>query len=185
MTWGVCRKTFLRLKSAQHWVKNEPRARNFHLRFVSIRFCYCSLLRQRRHRTGFGPRKRISASTGICRRARLAAAVCSAFAHVSGSAAEEEVVARRREEIDHLGVFPKPCLVLRASRNDHNVTLAADPLFVAEAELHFALEHPRDLLICVTVRLDMDASPDAPPYDHPLVAGENAAADFFADLLLR
>src|SRR6266487_5835890 len=111
--------------------------------------------------------------------------VCSAFAHVGGFAAEEEVVARRREEIDHLAVFAEPCLVLGTSRNDHNVTLAADPLFTAEAELHFALEHPRDLLICVTVRLDMDASPDAPPYDHPLVAGENASADLFADLLLR
>jgi hypothetical protein len=66
-----------------------------------------------------------------------------------------------------------------------DVAWAADPLFAAEAELHLALEHPNDLLICVTVRLDMDAGPDAPPYDHPLVAGKNAAADFFADLLLR
>jgi SAM-dependent methyltransferase len=100
------------------------------------------------------------------------------------AARRQEVVARRREEINHLGVFAEPCLVLRTSRNDHNLTLAADPLFAAEAELHFALEHPRDLLICVTVRLDMDASPDAPPYDHPLVTGENAAADLFADPLL-
>jgi hypothetical protein len=45
--------------------------------------------------------------------------VCSAFAHVGGFAAEEEVVARRREEIDHLRVFAEPCLVLRTSRNDH------------------------------------------------------------------
>src|SRR6266568_3972568 len=37
------------------------------------------------------------------------------------------------------------------------------------AQLHLALEHPYDLLICVTVRLDMDAGPDAPSYDHPLV----------------
>jgi hypothetical protein len=41
--------------------------------------------------------------------------------------------------------------------------------FGAEAELHLALEQPDDLLICVTVRLDMGAGPDAPPYDHPLV----------------
>jgi hypothetical protein len=37
----------------------------------------------------------------------------------------------------------------------------------------------------VTVRLDVDASPDAPPYDHSSVAGENAAADLVADPLLR
>ena len=30
---------------------------------------------------------------------------------------------------------------------------AADPLFGAEAELHLALEHPNDLLICVTVAM--------------------------------
>jgi hypothetical protein len=58
------------------------------------------------------------------------------------------------------------------------------PLFAAEAEFHFALEHPHDLLICVAVRLNMDAGRDAPPYEHPLVAGENAATDLFADLLL-
>ena len=74
---------------------------------------------------------------------------------------------------------------LGTSRNDDDVALAADPLFAAEAELHFALEHPRDLLIWLTVRLDMDASLDTPPYNHPLVAGENAAADLFADLLLK
>jgi hypothetical protein len=42
-----------------------------------------------------------------------------------------------------------------------------------------------DLLICVTVRLNMHAGPDAPPYEHPLITGENAAADLFADLFLR
>jgi hypothetical protein len=36
----------------------------------------------------------------------------------------------------------------------------------------------------VAVRLNMDAGRDAPPYEHPLVAGENAATDLFADLLL-
>jgi hypothetical protein len=65
------------------------------------------------------------------------------------------------------------------------VARAADTLFAAEAKRHLALAHPRDLLICVAVRLDMDASPDAPPYEHPLITGENATADLFTDLLLR
>src|SRR5262249_8461352 len=112
-------------------------------------------------------------------------ASCSTFAHVGGFAAEQGVVARRREEIDHLGVIAEPCLVFCTSRNHDDVALAADPLFAAEAELHLAFEHPHDLLISVTVRLDMDAGPDAPPYDHPLVAGENAAAYLVADLLLE
>src|SRR5215467_14590145 len=64
-------------------------------------------------------------------------------------------------------------------------TSPANSLFAAEAKLHLPFEHPHYLLVCVTVRLDMDASPDAPPYDHSLVAGENAAADLVADPLLR
>ena len=35
------------------------------------------------------------------------------------------------------------------------------PLFGAEAKLHLAVEHPNDLLICVTMRLDIDAAPIA------------------------
>ena len=87
----------------------------------------------------------------------LSGATCSAFAHVGGFAAEQAVVARGCEEIDHLGVVAEPGLVLRTSRNDHEVALAADPLFGAKAELH-SVEDPHDLLICVTMRLDMDAT---------------------------
>jgi hypothetical protein len=38
--------------------------------------------------------------------------------HIGGFAAQQEVVARRREEIDHLGIFGEPSFVLRTSRND-------------------------------------------------------------------
>jgi hypothetical protein len=31
----------------------------------------------------------------------------------------------------------------------------------------------------------MDTSPDAPPYNHPLVTGENAPFDLFADLFFK
>src|SRR5262249_31052642 len=33
----------------------------------------------------------------------------------------------------------EPCFVFRASRNDHDVALATDPLFTAEAEFHSVL----------------------------------------------
>src|SRR5438874_141135 len=94
---------------------------------------------------------------------------CFAFAYVGGFATEQEVLARWSEEIDHLGVFPEPSLVLRTARNDHNVARAADPLFAAEPELHPALEHPDNLLACVAVRLNMNALPDAPPDEHSLI----------------
>src|SRR5260370_19002741 len=129
-----------------------------------------------------GPKEQVT--FGLRERAKLSG-TCSAFAHVGGFAAEQEVLAWRSEEIDHLGVFVEPCLVLRTSRNDHEVAWAADPLFAAEAELHLAFKHPHDLLIRVTVRLNMDAGPDAPPYAHPLITGENSAADLFAALFLR
>ena len=46
----------------------------------------------------------------------------------------------------------------------HHIVLAADRLFAAEAEL-LAVERPKDRLICVTVRFDMDPGPNALP-DH-------------------
>src|SRR5262245_47245275 len=66
-------------------------------------------------------------------------ASCSAFAHIGGLAAWQKVRRRRRKEIDPLGVFAKPCLGLRPSMNDHDVALAPDPLFTAEAEFHSVL----------------------------------------------
>ena len=58
-----------------------------------------------------------------------------AFTHVGGFAAEQEVVARRREKIDYLGVFAEPCFVLRACWNDHDIAAHTDSLLIAEAEL--------------------------------------------------
>jgi hypothetical protein len=70
-----------------------------------------------------------------------------------------------------------------AGRASHHVALAADPLFAAEAE-HLAVEHPNDLLFCVTVRLDMDHGPML-YRTTSVVAGENAAPNLFANLLLK
>ena len=67
---------------------------------------------------------------------------------------EPEIAALHDGAVGHLGVFVEPSLVLlRTFRNDQDVARAADPLFGAEAELHLALEHPNDLLICVTVAM--------------------------------
>jgi hypothetical protein len=107
-----------------------------------------------------------------CLAAREDGAGGLALAHVGGFAPDQEVVARRREEIDHLSVFAEPSFVLYTSRNDHDVARGADPLFAAEAEFHLALEHPSDLLICVIVRLDMDPRPRCST-TWPAVSGES------------
>src|SRR5260370_31038101 len=67
---------------------------------------------------------------------------------------EPEIAALHDGAVDRLGVFVEPSLVLlRTSRIDHDVARAADLRFGVEAELHLALEHPNDLLICVTVAM--------------------------------
>src|SRR2546429_6508666 len=52
----------------------------------------------------------------------------SAFAHVGGFAADEEVVPRRREEIHHPCVFKEAPFALSTSPYDHGVAWAASPL---------------------------------------------------------
>jgi hypothetical protein len=68
--------------------------------------------------------------------------------------------------------------VLRTSRNDHDVAQTADRLFAAEANSILPLS------IDTICSFAWTPGPDAPLYDYPLVAGENAAADLVADLLL-
>src|SRR5262245_14172383 len=109
----------------------------------------------------------------------------SGFAHIAGLAAGEKIGARRRENVDDLGVFVEPALVLDAARDHHDVAGAAHTPLVAYAELHAALEHPDDLLVGVLMRLHVHAAGDAPPDDHALLAGYDPARDFFAELLLR
>ena len=46
-------------------------------------------------------------------------------------------------------------IVTSVSLNDHDVARARRPAVRCRGET----EHPNDLLICVTVRLDMDAGP--------------------------
>jgi hypothetical protein len=76
-------------------------------------------------------------------------------------------------------------VMAKASIPGRTKTRLVPPLTFEEAA-QYNTAFLRDVAdICVTVRPDMDASPDAPPYDHSLVAGENAAADLFADLLLE
>ena len=63
---------------------------------------------------------------------------------------EPEIAALHDGAVDHLGVFVG-LVLLRTFRLTVSSPGPQNPLFGAEAELHLALEHPNDLLICVTV----------------------------------
>jgi hypothetical protein len=107
-----------------------------------------------------------------------------AVTHVTGLAAGQEVVPRRREEIDYFGVLSEPSFMFHPSRDNEDVTFVTDAPIAAESELHRAREHPYNLLVWMIMRLHMDASLDAPPYQHPMVSREYAPANLFTDLLL-
>ena len=57
-------------------------------------------------------------------------ATCSAFAHVGGFAAEEEVVARRCEEIDHLGVVAQAQSVIATMNSSRNNCTSPPPILL-------------------------------------------------------
>lgn len=84
---------------------------------------------------------------------------------------EPEIAALDDGAVDHLGVFVEPSLVLlRTSRNDHDVARAADLLFGAGAELHLALEHPNDLQ---RPQCNSLSGPPAPPAPRLETRGPN------------
>src|SRR5439155_6121324 len=112
------------------------------------------------------------------------AGIASARSHVGGSFAGEKVLARRREDVDDLGVLRKPRLVLDASRDDADVAGPARALLVAEPEVHASRHHPEDLLVRMAMGGGVGARLHRPPDDHPLLAGQHAAADLVGDLLL-
>src|SRR5206468_4981296 len=70
----------------------------------------------------------------------------SALLHVRGRAgARKEVLAWRREDVDHLRVLEEPRLVLDAARHDGDVARPADLALGAEAEVHPPRDHPEHL----------------------------------------
>src|SRR5437879_3496694 len=96
----------------------------------------------------------------------------------------EEVLARRREDVDDLRVFDKPGLVLDAAGDDAKIAGSARAALAAEAEVHSSRDHPEHLLVRVAVGGGVGARLHRPPDDHFLLTDENAPADLVGDLLL-
>src|SRR5467141_2829608 len=107
----------------------------------------------------------------------------SSLPHVGRRLAGEKVLARRREDVDDLGVLGEPRLVLDAARDHAEVTRPARALLVAETELHLPLGHPEELLVRVLMGGGMDARLHRPPHDHLFVADEGPSRDLVRDFL--
>src|SRR5438270_10532531 len=96
----------------------------------------------------------------------------------------EEVLARRREDVDDLRVFDKPGLVLDAAGDDAEIAGSARAALATEAEIHSSGDHPEHLLVRVAVGGGVGARLHRPPDDHFFLTDEHAPADLVGDLLL-
>src|SRR6266478_5635572 len=95
----------------------------------------------------------------------------------------EEVLARRRKDVDDLRVFDEPGFVLDAAGDDAEIAGSARAVLAAEAEVHSSRDHPEHLLVRVAVGGGVGARLHRPPDDHFLLPDENAPADLVGDLL--
>src|SRR5262249_5190917 len=106
--------------------------------------------------------------------------------HVRGRAgARQEVLARRREDVDDLGVLRKPRLVLDAARNDAEIARPARATLGAQSKVHAARDHPEHLLVRMAMSGGVGAGLHRPPHDHLVVTDEDPTADLVGDLFLR
>jgi hypothetical protein len=80
---------------------------------------------------------------------------------------------------------PAASFVLDVTGYHRNVARDHGSPIVPDAEVHFALEHPNDLLVRMLMSSRMGAGFRFPPRDHPLLAGEDAALDFVGNTLPR
>src|SRR4051794_37536574 len=111
------------------------------------------------------------ASTHRARRVSAAAKTVSrassALLHVRRRAgARVKILARRREDIDQLGVVRKPRLVLHVARNHADVAGRAHAPLRPHPEIHPPGEHPECLLVRMLVRRGVGTRLHGPPDDH-------------------
>src|SRR5262245_14925848 len=79
--------------------------------------------------------QRVARTQGKCQRC-TALDGRSGLPHVGGDLRREEILAGRREHVDHLGVLGKPRLVLQTAGDQAEIPRTTNPLVPAEAELH-------------------------------------------------
>src|SRR5262249_44701467 len=122
---------------------------------------------------------------GPSKAAVAAARVALRRTHIRRRTPGEKIFTRWREDVHDLGVFGEKTFVLGIAGNNCNIAPDHRTPFVADAEIHFALEHPNDLLVRMLMRTSVRARLDFPPHDHSVLARKNAALNFVIDTLPR
>src|ERR1700719_1139620 len=100
------------------------------------------------------------------------------YTHVRGCSPSQEVLTRRREDVDYLCIFGKETFVLCVARNNCYIARTHRVLLVSDPKIHPSLEHPDNLLVRVPMRSGTCARLDLPPHDHSLVACKDATFNF-------
>src|SRR6516165_3415030 len=105
-------------------------------------------------------------------------------AHVRGCSPSQEVLARRREDVNYLGIFGKETFVLCVAGNNCYIARSHRPPLVSDPKIHPPLEHPDNLLVSVFVWSGTCARLDLPPDDHSLL-DKDATFNLIIDVLPR
>src|SRR5262249_24540117 len=92
-----------------------------------------------------------------CSRALSGRPTSSPLSHVRRDLGREEVLAGRREDVDHLRVFVEPRFVLDAARDHAEIACTTHALLGPETEFHPARQHHEDLLVRVAMRRSVSA----------------------------
>jgi hypothetical protein len=103
----------------------------------------------------------------------------------AGQGACEEIFARRCKDIDDIGILWKDSFVLNVTGYHRNVARDHGSPIVPDPEVHFAIEHPNDLLMRMPMSSRMGAGFHFPPYNHSLLPCEETAFDFVGHTLPR
>ena len=106
-------------------------------------------------------------------------------AHVGRHIACEKILARRRKDINDLGILWKDSFVLGVAGYHRNVARDHRLSVISDAEIHLALEHPNDLLMRMPMSGGVRTCFHFPPYNHSLLPCQDTALDFVGYTLPR
>src|SRR5215467_10424953 len=101
------------------------------------------------------------------------------------TAASQKILARRREYIDHLTVLVAPTFVLGTTGDHGDASTFKHALLLVDAEFHFPLKQPHELLVWMRMGGHMRSGTHLPPHHHALLSCQHPARNLVGDFFLR